>query len=267
MAKKIGAIIPIRLKSERLPGKALMKICGKPVVCHLLDRLFASKYLSMDNVVVCTTTDDSDDELVKVVEEYGAKVFRGSVDDIIKRFYDAIEAFQFDYVIQVDGDDILTDTMYMDLTMQRLLSDDSLDIVLCEGLPLGIASKSFTRTAMQRVNKHYKTINNDTGFTYYFTKTGLCKLSLVHPISPDHILNEARLTLDYELDFEVFSKIFESLYVNGEVFGLAKVVSYLKKHPEVMNSNTSINEEYWNRTREKAQLYYTDFQGQTKKIE
>ncbi len=104
--RNIGALIPIRLDSERLPNKAIMEISGKPIVCHLLDRAFDSKYLKKENVIVCTTNDSSDDELVKIVENYGARVFRGSKDDIIKRFYNAMIKFNFDYVIEIDGDDI-----------------------------------------------------------------------------------------------------------------------------------------------------------------
>ena len=146
-----GTLIPVRLRSERLPGKALKTICGKPVICHLLDRAFASQYVLPENVVVCTTLDSTDDALVDVVEGYGASIFRGSADDIIKRFNDAIEAFGFDAVIQVDGDDPLCDPEYMDLTLEALIQDRELDFASSEGLPLGINSKSFTTKAMKKV--------------------------------------------------------------------------------------------------------------------
>ncbi len=80
---RIGALIPVRLASERLPGKALKLIAGKPVIHHLLDRVFACRYVEPGNVVVCTTEDRSDDPLVAAVEGYGASVFRGAADDVI----------------------------------------------------------------------------------------------------------------------------------------------------------------------------------------
>ncbi|HAT36435.1 MAG TPA: acylneuraminate cytidylyltransferase, partial [Rhodospirillaceae bacterium] len=61
---KIGALIPIRLASERLPRKAIMTICDRPIVHHLLDRIAACRHIDdAKNIVVCTTTDSSDDEL------------------------------------------------------------------------------------------------------------------------------------------------------------------------------------------------------------
>ncbi len=120
----IGALIPIRLDSKRLPNKAIREICGRPIVCHLLDRVCASRYLtSKAQAVVCTTQEPSDDRLAEAVRAYGVSVFRGSTNDIIQRFHDAMEAFDFDAVIQVDGDDPLSDNLYMDLTMDKLLGD------------------------------------------------------------------------------------------------------------------------------------------------
>jgi spore coat polysaccharide biosynthesis protein SpsF len=266
MNKRIGAIIPIRLASERLPGKALIEICGRPIVWHLLDRIAASRFLEKADVVVCTTQDASDDPLADAVATYGASVFRGSRDDLIKRFHDAIEERGFDAVIQVDGDDPLSDTEYMDLTMERLLADPSLDIVTCDGLPLGIATKSFTRESMRKVFRHYQTEKNDTGFIYFFTRSGLCRVARVGPRGPEHVLDEARLTLDYQEDLEVFTRIFEALYRPGEVFGLSEVVRFLKQHPEVMKLNAGLDEAYWQRTREKAQLYFKDAAGVVQKI-
>lgn len=263
---KIGAIIPIRLASERLPNKAINVICGKPIVCHLLDRVFASKHVKKKDVVVCTTKEESDDQLVRIVESYGASVFRGSTNDIIRRFHDCIESFKFDAVIQVDGDDILCDPGYMDMTITKLLSDTKLDIVTCDGLPLGIASKSFTRNAMQKVYQHYCSENNDTGFIYFFTKTGLCNMAVVKPLSEDHVLDDARLTLDYKEDLELFTIIFEALYKEGEVFTLEEIISFLKKRPALLKHNTDINDEYWRRTKEKARLDYKDDEGLIKSV-
>lgn len=262
MAMKIGALIPIRLASERLPSKALKDMCGRPVVHHLLDRVAASRHIADPrHVVVCTTTEASDDALVPTVEGYGCSVFRGSIDDIIKRFGDAMAANGFDAVIQADGDDPLSATEYMDLTMDRLLSDPSLDIVTANGLPLGTATKSFTRNAMNKVLASYKTERNDTGFIYFFTKSGLCKHVEIAPASPEHIHETARLTLDYDVDLEFFRRIFDALYRSGQIFGLAELVRFLKAHPDLVEINRAVEEQYWKRTAEKVSLQFRTGDG------
>lgn len=263
---KIGALIPIRLASERLPNKAIKELCGKPVVCHLLDRAFDSRYLDKSKVVVCTTTDKTDDPLVDIVKNYGASVFRGSVNDIIERFYKAMLEYDLDYVIQIDGDDITAEPLYMDLTMDKLLSDSTIDVVTCKDLPLGIATKSFSLKAMKKVISIYKSTSNDTGFSYYFTKTGYCKHEIIYPVSDNHKNDKLRLTLDYNQDMELFKVLFNALYSEGKVFHLDEIISFVKKNPNVVNINLSLEEEYWQRTISKVNLEFTDENGIVRKI-
>jgi len=264
--QKIGALIPIRLASERLPNKAIKPLCGKPIVCHLLDRAFDSKYLQRENVVVCTTKDASDNPLIEIVENYGAKVFRGSRDDILKRFYDTMVKFDFDYVIEIDGDDITAEPRYMDLTMEKLLSDNSLDIVTCYDLPLGLGSKSFSMKAMKKVIQKYKTTQNDTGFIYFFTKTDFCNHVNIKPISKEHIFKKIRLTLDYKEDLEFFEVIFKKLYEENNIFHIDDILNLVKKQPDIVNTNYFLEKEYWERTLDKTKLEYINNNGEIKKL-
>jgi spore coat polysaccharide biosynthesis protein SpsF len=263
----IGALIPIRLRSERLPNKALMEIGGRPVFHHLLDRVCACKHIkTKQSVIVCTTDDPSDDPLVQSIENYGCSVFRGDKNDIIKRFYSAMEAFDLDYVVQVDGDDPLTATEYMDITMDVLLADTSLDIVTVDGLPLGCASKSFSRRAIKKVFGAYLSKENDTGFIYFFTKTGLCNHHIVRCKNPHHQHPNARLTLDYPEDFELFTKIFDGAKRSGHKLNHEGVVKYLNEHKDLCDINSYLDERYLQRTIQKANLQYLSSVGHAETI-
>lgn len=262
---KIGALVPVRLSSQRMPGKALMPIVGRPAILHLLDRLLASKYLEPQNVILCTTTDASDDPLVPVAESVGARVFRGSRDNIIDRFHAAVAEFSFDAVIQADGDDPCSDTTYMDLCMDRLLAEPELDIVLTEGIPLGLGSKAIRTSAIRTVWSNHLTQQNDTGFIYFFTRTGLCKSARIKPLKAEHVHEKARLTLDYPEDLKFFEALFEELYQEGPPFGIAEIVSLLRRRPELLELNAMVDEQYWKRTHQLAQLEYR-MNGKTLKI-
>ncbi|MGA7991377.1 MAG: hypothetical protein WCC53_08105 [Thermoanaerobaculia bacterium] len=253
---RIGALVPVRLASERLPGKALLALEGRPVITHLLDRLFASRHLSPDRVVVCTTLDQSDDALVDVVRAAGARVFRGSRDNILDRFAGAVDEFGFDAVIEADGDDPCTDPGYMDRCMDALLADESLGMVSVEGLPLGLASRAIRSGALRTVRGHCVTEANDTGFMYYFTRTGLCRHVSLAPVSDTHRHETARLTLDYPEDLAFFRALFRELYVPGQVFGVEAIVRLLRQKPELAAINARLSERFWERTREKAKLEY-----------
>lgn len=253
---KIGALIPVRLGSERLPGKAMLPIADRPVVAHLLDRVFASRYLSPDRVVVCTTLEQSDDPLVDVVQAAGARVFRGSRDNILDRFAGAVEAFGFDAIVEADGDDPCVDPGYMDRCMDALLEDESLGMVTVQGLPLGLASNAIRASALHTVREHCLTEQNDTGFIYYFTRTGLCRHAALSPVSEAHRHETARLTLDYPEDLEFLRALFWELYVPGRVFGIEEIVNLLRQRPDLLAINAGLNERFWERTRERAKLEY-----------
>jgi spore coat polysaccharide biosynthesis protein SpsF len=263
----IGALIPVRLNSERLPNKALEPIAGRPMIVHLLDRLFASRYLNPTQVVVCTTEEESDDPLIPVVQSTGAKIFRGSREDIIDRFYRCTEEYGFDAVIQVDGDDPCTETLYMDLCMEKLLDDSDLDVVVTEGLPLGVGCKAIRSSAIGKVWAHHVTEQNDTGFIYFFTRTGLCNKGTIVPISDEHRHESVRLTLDYPEDLAFFHALFRELYVDGEVFEIGNIIALLRSRPELLAINTGLDDQYRQRTTELASCLEYRVNNNTYKID
>lgn len=247
----IGGLVHARMTSERLPGKPLAEICGRPAILHVLDRMAACRHLTPERIVLCTTTDPRDDVLAATVATAGFAVFRGSTHDVVDRFFSAAAAHGFDAVIQVDGDDVCADHLYMERVADTLLADDALDVVVAQGLPLGLASKAIRFAALQRVHDVYLAGDNSTGASYYFTRSGLCKVGAIEA-DPAHRHDAARLTLDELDDLAFFRAVFDELYVQGEVFGVEEIVRLLEKRPELLELNAGLNEQYFARSDEHA---------------
>jgi spore coat polysaccharide biosynthesis protein SpsF len=262
---RVGALLRMRLRSERLPGKALEPIAGRPAFAHILDRMFASRYVRRPgDVIVCITDEPDDDPLPALIEATGARVFRGASEDLIARISGAVRAYPFDIVIQVDGDDVCVDPLYMDLCVRALIDDDSADVAGCVGLPLGIASKALRTAAIERVASRYVPSPNGTGGMLYFTHSELCTLATVGPLGPEHVHDTARITLDYPSDLEFFRAVFAELYRPGEVFGVGDIVSLLERRPELLSINGSLSEEHHDRSAtliEEESLRYRDADG------
>ncbi len=261
-----GIVIPIRLASERLPGKALLDVAGRPAVHHLLDRACACRYVAPRDVVVCTTRDAVDDPLAEAVEAYGASVYRGPTDDLIRRLGEAVAAFAFDHVVEADGDDLCCAAEYMDKCFEALAAGDGPDVVTCSGLPLGAAPRGFIAAAMERVMAHCETEANDTGFFYLFTRTGLCRERAIERESDDHRHEQARLTLDYPEDLEFFRALLGAVGAPGKPAGLSEIVAYMTAHPELIEINREVGEAFWARIRSKTRLAYRDERGERKEI-
>ena len=91
---KILGIVQARMGSARRSGKVLAKICGKPMLEHLLTRLNASEKL--DELIVATTFESSDDTLAQWCIANGVEVFRGSGENVLSRFYHCALAYDAD---------------------------------------------------------------------------------------------------------------------------------------------------------------------------
>ncbi len=113
------AIIQARMSSSRLPGKVMQDIAGKPMLQHVIERARAARLV--DQVVLATTNDPSDDVLQHFCQEQGHPFYRGSLNDVLDRFYRAAFQFQADVIIRLTADCPLLDPKLIDLTLLALL--------------------------------------------------------------------------------------------------------------------------------------------------
>ncbi|MFZ0533826.1 MAG: glycosyltransferase family protein [Anaerolineales bacterium] len=113
------AIIQARMSSSRLPGKVLLDIAGRPMLQHVIDRTVNAK--TIDDVVLATTTDPSDDVLEQYCQKQGIPCYRGSLSDVLDRFYQTAVQFHVDVIIRLTADCPLLDPTLIDLTMTAFL--------------------------------------------------------------------------------------------------------------------------------------------------
>jgi 3-deoxy-manno-octulosonate cytidylyltransferase (CMP-KDO synthetase) len=95
-------LIPSRLNSTRLPGKALLDIGGIPMVVRVMNQ--SSKCKDVDEVFVCTDSL----EIAKVVEEHGGKciITSSNHQNGTTRIAEAkLKLPTFDLYIDVQGDE------------------------------------------------------------------------------------------------------------------------------------------------------------------
>jgi spore coat polysaccharide biosynthesis protein SpsF len=98
----VGAIIFSRMASQRLPGKALIEIYGRPLLGRVIDR---SKMINnINHVIVATSTNHEDDEIVEFANSEGVDVFRGDSDDVAGRALSVCDFFELDKFARICGD-------------------------------------------------------------------------------------------------------------------------------------------------------------------
>ena len=113
----IVTIIQARMGSTRLPGKVMKNLAGKPVLWHIIHRVKRSAVSQM--VLVATTTKPEDEIIQSACRTWGIPVFRGSTEDVLQRFCDAIRFLErgrskTSYIIRITGDCPLIDPFIID---------------------------------------------------------------------------------------------------------------------------------------------------------
>lgn len=119
---RILCIVQARMGSERLPGKVMREIEGKPMISYTLNALKKARYV--DEVILATSTLEINDKLVEYVESIGSEVFRGSEDNVLERFKQVADKYNGDIIIRVTGDCPLIDPIIVDNVVTKFLMYD-----------------------------------------------------------------------------------------------------------------------------------------------
>jgi len=109
---KIAAIIEARMNSSRLPGKVMLKVNNIPLLEILVNRLKFSKYL--DDIIIATTINSKDDEIVDFCNLKGIKFYRGSENNVLERVCDTAKLFNIDVIVEVCADNCFLDPNLID---------------------------------------------------------------------------------------------------------------------------------------------------------
>ena len=114
------AIIQARMSSTRLPGKVLLPLANKPVLAHVVDRLSYSRLI--EKIVVATSIDSSDDPIADFCYQQNWLCYRGSLEDVLDRYYQTATQFDASAVVRITADCPVIDPVVVDRKSTRLNS-------------------------------------------------------------------------------------------------------------------------------------------------
>ena len=235
---KVVSLIAVRLKSTRLPQKALLPLQGRPVLWHLVDRIGRAKI--PQEKVICTSTVKEDDPIAGFAEEYGFPVFRGSPKNVLLRFLKAAEEYKADHIVRITGDNPLTDAFLID-EMIKLHLDQNADYTYTEDTPRGTKPEVISLKAVKRALELAENPDHSEYMTFYFKHYPdvfhHAKYNYPHE---DYIRPSYRLTLDTKGDYDVLTKVYASLYCSNPEFTMLDVIQFLDNHPEVISLNKTV---------------------------
>ncbi|GAB1421630.1 glycosyltransferase family protein [Anaerolineales bacterium] len=150
---KTVCIIQARMGSTRLPGKVLLPILERPMLWWDVYRVQQSRLI--DDIIIATTTQTTDDAIVDLCHQHKWQVSRGSEDDVLDRYYQAMQASDADYIVRITSDCPLIDPAVIDYTIATLQStapqhDYASNTFGNRTYPRGLDTEVFTRATLER---------------------------------------------------------------------------------------------------------------------
>lgn len=238
---KTHIIIQARLGSTRLPGKVLLKLAGKSVLWHVLDRCRRAK--RVDEIIVATTDLHEDDQLVQHAQQLGIRVCRGDSDDVLSRYAKAIRMFGTEVVVRITSDCPLVDPWVIDNILTQKKTYDYVSNVLDRTFPRGLDVEVVTADALLRADRE-ATEQFDrehvTPFIRSGTDHGFRTRSFKMP--KRYHAQGLRFTLDTKEDLAFLRSVYRQWYQPENIIDVPTLISWLQAHPEISGLNSDVTQ-------------------------
>ena len=230
-------ILQARVSSTRLPGKVLKPILGEPMLARQIERIARAQ--RVDALTVATSDQASDDGVAALCERLGVECFRGSLDDVLDRFYQAAELSGPSHVMRLTGDCPLTDPAILDALVELHLaggfeySSNVEERTYPDGLDAEIFRRDLLVRAWRDATSPYER-EHVTPFMRQAEPEG-------HRGHLRDVIDRSNLrwTVDFPEDLAFVSRVFEELYPSDPGFGAEDVHRLLLAHPEIAAVNAN----------------------------
>ncbi|GGK98101.1 cytidylyltransferase domain-containing protein [Mangrovihabitans endophyticus] len=231
-------IIQARMGSTRLPGKVLRRLSGRTVLDRVVRAAQASEVL--DELVVATTDESTDDAVVAECERIGVPVSRGPVDDVLSRFLKVLDDHPADTVLRFTADCPLLDPELVALAAKVFAAAPYVDYLstsiartLPRGLDVEVTRGEVLRTIDKLATGHHRTHVTSYIYTHPedFTVLGLT-------MQPD--LSHLRLTLDTPEDWALIERIID--HFGDRAIPVRTLTDWLGHRPELAALNAHVEQ-------------------------
>ncbi len=236
----VGAIIQARMRSTRLPGKALIDIEGMSMLARVVDRVRRAR--TIGRIVVATTTKPQDDSLAAHATGLSVDVFRGEEDDVLDRYYQAAVRHHLDVVVRITSDCPLLDPGLVDDVVRPLLDPGSCveysSNGLCRTFPRGLDVEAVPFATLGRVWRDATSPHERQHvFPFIYEHTDrFTTASLTDPIDRSHL----RWTVDTEEDLALVRRVCREIGTRD--FTWRDVLLVFERHPELTRINEMVHQ-------------------------
>lgn len=235
-------VIQARNGSSRLPGKVLLSLpfnSDNVVLEHVVNRLKQSSLI--DKLVVATTERDIDDSIESLCNTLGIDCFRGSEDDVLSRFYFAVESLKPKNVIRITADCPCLDYNVLDqiIDFHNKEDNDYTSNAFVRTFPHGLDVEVFKYQCLVDAFENATEVFEKEHVTPYIYSTNKAnyKLGNYENVLGDY--HNLRITLDNKEDYMLLDILFSKL---GKDFLIEELIEFYNDNKAYFNINSEITQ-------------------------
>ena len=234
MVKKNLAIIQARLGSTRFKRKILKKIGNKTLIEFLYERVSSSK--KIDKTIIATTTNKIDDELCKILQKKNISFFRGSENNVLKRFYDISNNKKFNYIVRICGDCPFVDPDIIDKLLYKadLKNLDYISNTIKPTFPDGLDAEVFKTKLLNKAYYNASTKYDKEHVTPFIVRNAKKIENFTYKVD----LSKYRLTLDEPEDYKVIIRTYNLL--KGKKININNIHRIIFKNKKFFKFNENL---------------------------
>jgi spore coat polysaccharide biosynthesis protein SpsF len=250
MAQNTVIVVQARMSSSRLPGKVMFPILGESLLYRMVERLKMIRHTAQ--LVIATSDEAADDEIEREALKMGVACFRGSLNNLLDRHFQAAMLYKADHVVKIPSDCPLIDPNIIDEVFDYYFADpgkydyvsnlhpatfpDGNDV---EIMSIGCLEKTW-KAAQRPLEIEHTT-------PYIWENQDKFSIGNLLWDTGDDFSMSHRFTIDYEADYQFIKRVYEELYPINPRFSCQQILTLLYKKHGIYNINAQYAGVNWYR--------------------
>ena len=232
-------VIQARMNSTRFPNKVLSDLSGTPLIERILQRV--KKVKRIGKIIIATTKRKEDNILAEIAKLTKVEIFRGSENDLVDRYYQAVKGKSVGHILRLPADNPIPDpSEYNRLINYHLKTNNDFSSNICNfmsnGYPDGFGVEIFTVDSLKKIwrNEKRKKFREHIALNFYDYKKDKKNLKFnfkIGTVKCPKKISRPKLVFDvnYYKDYLFIKQIYEYFLPQKKNFTASDVIKWYEK--------------------------------------
>lgn len=244
ISSKMLFLIQARSGSTRLPKKVLIPFFNDQSILDIILTNLTSKVANAQ-IVVLTTVNADDFNIVKIAEKHGVRWYRGDEKNVLSRFYNVLSESSSEYFFRICADNPFLNVDLMLNMLEYANKVDYISYMTKEGVPgvlssHGIYAELIRSSAFLKMAIHSTDVKTKEHVTPQFYQSSNYNVTWLTN-EEVNFKSFYRLTVDTKNDFDLSKNLYKSLENRQSLKELSTIIENTPSIQRIMLNENKKN--------------------------